>query len=117
MRHPAGWGLAEPVTQPWSPREITAHCRERAPTPTQVVVVGPGLVGQLHVERVDTGVLERIRFSGPRAGTVGQDVIDALAAEVAGTAACWCRLDDAQRAPYELLTAVLAHFGLPGAPR
>jgi hypothetical protein len=27
--------------------------------------------------------------------------------------ACWCRLDGRRRAPYELLTAVLQHFGLP----
>lgn len=174
---PSGWGVAEPVTQPWSPREVTAHCRERAPSPTQLVVIGPGMVGQLHVERVDTGVLERLRFSGPVAGTVGQEVIETLAGEVAGTArsmivaahpgrlhgqraslptppalpygilighpvfaqhgvdhakatpaaqvsilgqgarqACWCRLDAGPGRPYELLTAVLTHFGLPAAP-
>lgn len=175
---PAGWGVAEPVTQPWSPREVTAHCRERSPSPTRLVVIAPGMVGQLHVERVDTGVLETIRFSGPVAGTVGQAAIEALAGEVASTArsmivaahpgrlygqraslptppalpygillghpvlakrglghaqatpaaqvsilgqgarqACWCRLDTGPGQPYELLTAVLTHFGLPPAPR
>ncbi|HWR49189.1 MAG TPA: DUF6177 family protein [Pseudonocardiaceae bacterium] len=170
---PAGWGVAEPATQPWSPRELTAQCRERAPAPTQLVVVGSGVVGQLRVQRVDTGVLEEIRLSGPPAAVVGQDVIEELAEAIADTArsmivaaqpgrltglrtsrptppalpygillghpvvaergmaharatpaaqvsllgrgarqACWCRLDGGQRAPFELLTAVLAHFGL-----
>jgi Family of unknown function (DUF6177) len=178
---PAGWGVAEPATQPWCPRELTALCRERAPAPTQLVVVGSGVmgsgvVGQLRVQRVDTGVLEGIRLSGPPAAVVGQDVIEELAEAIADTArsmivaaqpgrlaglrtsrptppalpygilighpvvaergmaharatpaaqvsflgratrpACWCRLDGGQRAPFELLTAVLAHFGLANA--
>jgi hypothetical protein len=85
-RAPAGWGIAEPVTQPWSPRELTAQCRERAPAPTQLVVVGAGVIGQLRVARVDTGVLERIQLSGPPAAVVGQDAIEELVAAVAGTA-------------------------------
>ncbi|HSL09192.1 MAG TPA: DUF6177 family protein [Pseudonocardiaceae bacterium] len=174
-RAPAGWGIAEPATQPWSTRELTAQCRERAPAPTQLVVVGAGVIGQLRVERVNTGVLERIRLSGPPAAVVGQDAVEELVAVLAGTArsmivaaqpgrleglrsnhptppalpygillghsvvaergiaharaapaaqvsllgsgtrqACWCRLDGrGRRAPYELLTAVLQHFGLP----
>jgi hypothetical protein len=170
---PAGWGVGEPVTQPWSPRELTAHCRERAPAPTRLVVVGSALVGQLRVQQLDTGVLERVRLSGPPAAVVGQDLVEALAAQLADTVrsmivaaqpgrlhglrsgcpapptlpygillghrlvaerglaharatpaaqvsilgrasrpACWCRLDGTERAPFEVLTAVLSHFGL-----
>ncbi|GDY33528.1 DUF6177 family protein [Gandjariella thermophila] len=83
---PTGWGVAEPATQPWSAREITAYCRDGAPNPAQLVVVGSGVVGQLAVERVDTGMLERVRLSGPPAGAVSQDSVDALAAEIVGTA-------------------------------
>lgn len=83
---PTGWGIAEPATQPWSPREITAHCRDRAPRSTKLIVVGPGVVGQLQVSRLDTGVLEEIKLSGPPAGTVHQDHIEALAEQIAGTA-------------------------------
>jgi hypothetical protein len=171
---PTGWGIAEPATQPWSAREITAHCRDRAPKATKLIVVGSGVVGQLQVSRVDTGVLEEIRLSGPAAGEVHQDSIEALAEEIAGTArlmvvaahpgrrnglrssaptlpalpygmlighemvavggldhakrtpatrvrilgsgrrnAAWCRLDQGQKAPFEQLTDILRHFGLP----
>lgn len=175
---PAGFGVAEPVTQPWSPREVTAFCRDRAPSPSQLVVTGGGVLGQLQVSRVDTGVHEQIRVSGPAAAVVDQSVVDALAAEVALSArsmivaahpgragglrlnaptmpalpygiligrsevakqgvahaqaapgtrttmigpanrpACWCRLDAGPGQPYELLTAVLRHFGMSDPPR
>jgi len=51
-----------------------------------LVVVGPGVVGQLSVSRVDTGLLEEIKLSGPAAGTVDQANIETLADQVAGTA-------------------------------
>lgn len=85
---PAGWGVGEPATQPWSPREVTAACRERAPDPTALVVVGGEAgrraLGRLRVSRVDTGVLEELRLSGPAASTVAQAALDDLAAALAG---------------------------------
>jgi hypothetical protein len=176
-RPPAGWGVAEPVTQPWSRREVTAHCRGRTPAPTALVVIGgPGdrtAVGVLRVERTDTGVLERFRLAGPSSGAVGTEAIEDLAAAVADTArsmivavhptrsdgtlpagpslpalpygilfgpevvadrgighaqaapaaavrvlgpghrrAVWCRLGTPDAAPFEVLTAVLRHFGV-----
>lgn len=177
---PSGWGTSEPVTQPWSPREITTYCRDRAPTSTQIVVTGNGVLGQILVERTDAAVREQVRLCGPRAGVVDASAVESLAADVAGSArsmivaahpgrfdglragrftmpalpygilvghpvvtelgvahaeqvpvtltsilgdgvrqACWCRLDAGPGRPYELLTAVLEHFGvLPtdGAP-
>ncbi|KOX13548.1 hypothetical protein ADK67_44080 [Saccharothrix sp. NRRL B-16348] len=171
---PLGWGTAEPATQPWSTREITAHCRGRAPLPTHLVIVGNGALGTLTVERVDTGVLERLQVTGPPAGTVSQGAVDGLITDLAATArtvlvavhprrtgglrsaapcppslpygiligsdvvreqgaeharaapavdirlvgppgrpACWCRLSGGGQAPYELLTEILHHFGLP----
>jgi hypothetical protein len=87
---PLGWGTGEPATQPWSPRQITEVCRDRAPDPTALVVVGgtPGrrVVGRLRAERVTSGVLEEVRLAGPAAAEVGQDAIDALVEDVAGTA-------------------------------
>jgi len=166
---PAGWGVSEPVTQPWSPREITALCRDRAPSATQVVVLGNGVVGQILVERTAEAVRERVHLSGPQAGVVDAEAIEALAEQLAGSArslivaahpgrhdglrtgkptppalpyailvgrsvvaerglghaeqvpvtryrildgACWCRLDSGPDRPYELLTAVLRHFGI-----
>ncbi|MCE6996887.1 DUF6177 family protein [Saccharothrix sp. S26] len=172
---PTGWGVSEPATHPWSRREVTAHCRERSPRPTRVVVVGDDAVGVLEVERVDTGVLERVKVSGPASGRVGQDAVEAMVDALAPTArtvvvsvhptrvagarpstptppalpygiligaeavtdpelarsapapsarlagrpdrpSCWVRLSGGPRAPYETLTAVLRHFGLPEQP-
>jgi hypothetical protein len=85
---PLGWGTAEPATQPWSEREISGFCRDRAPQPTALVVVagGPGrrAVGRMKVTRVTAGVLEEVRLAGPAASAVAQDAIDELVEDVAG---------------------------------
>lgn len=87
---PAGWGATEPVTEPWSTSEVTAFCRDRAPDPTSLVVVGGRhrnhVVGRLQVRRVAAGVLEEVRLAGPAASAVGQDAVEQLAADLAGTA-------------------------------
>jgi Family of unknown function (DUF6177) len=64
-----GWGTAEPVTQRWSRDGLTEFCRERAPDPTKLVVVGgtasvPTL-GTLTAVRVQDGLLEHIRIGVP----------------------------------------------------
>jgi hypothetical protein len=85
---PLGWGTGEPATQPWSPRQVTELCHDRAPDPTALVVVGGGagrrVVGRLRAERVTSGVLEEVRLAGPAAAEVGQDVIDGLVEDLAG---------------------------------
>jgi len=83
---PTGWGTSEPATQPWSPREITTFCRDRAPTSAQVVVTGNGVLGQILVERTETAVREQTRLSGPRAGVVDAAAIESLAGQVVGSA-------------------------------
>jgi Family of unknown function (DUF6177) len=64
---PNGWGVREPVTQPWSRRELTAFARSRAPKPTSLVIVaGPHhqpLTGVFGIERVNTGILTRTRIA------------------------------------------------------
>jgi hypothetical protein len=85
---PTGWGTAEPATQPWSAREVTAFCRDRAPDATALVVVAgePGrrAVGRLEVTPVTTGVLEEVRLAGPAAAAVAQDTVDDLVEDLAG---------------------------------
>lgn len=87
---PTGWGTAEPVSQPWSARELTAFCRTRAPRPTSLVVVGAdpirGVVGMLTVTRVTTGVLEEVRLIGPASRRANQDAVEQLAHQLATTA-------------------------------
>jgi hypothetical protein len=86
---PLGWGTAEPATQPWSAREVTEFCRDRAPQPTALVVVAgePGrrAVGRLEVTPVTTGVLEEVRLAGPAAAAVARATIDELVEDVAGS--------------------------------
>ncbi|ONF72573.1 DUF6177 family protein [Amycolatopsis keratiniphila] len=83
---PTGWGNAEPATRPWSAEEVTEYCRNRAPGHTQLVVVGPGMTGQLRVSSADRGLVEETLLSGPGAGTVRPEDVASLAGQVAGTA-------------------------------
>lgn len=83
---PTGWGVAEPVGQRWTVREIDRHCRGRAPDPTVLVVAGDGALGTLHVEATATGLVERLSISGPSAGLVRVEALDALADDLGGTA-------------------------------
>ncbi|MDT0569790.1 DUF6177 family protein [Streptomyces sp. DSM 3412] len=58
---PAGWGTAEPVNLPWSPRQLTDLARERAPEPTQLLVVGTPdrpAMATVRVTRTTKGVEE-----------------------------------------------------------
>jgi hypothetical protein len=66
---PAGWGTAEPVNLPWSPRQLTDLARDRAPEPTHVVAVGHSdrtAIATMRVTRTKTGVEEDIKL-GPAA--------------------------------------------------
>lgn len=83
---PTGWGVAEPAGQRWTVREVDRHCRGRAPDPTTVVVTGADVLGTLRVEATATGLVERVYVSGPAAGRVPSGALDALAADLAGTA-------------------------------
>lgn len=83
---PTGWGVVEPVTEPWSAPALTKLCRDRMPAPTELIVTGSGVVGRLRAQEVGTGVLEEVEFSGPPAGTVPREAIETLAAEAAGFA-------------------------------
>ncbi|WP_053696176.1 DUF6177 family protein [Streptomyces sp. NRRL F-5755] len=60
---PAGWGTAEPVNLPWTPRQMTDLAHERSPEPTWFVVVGsrarPGLA-TVRVSRTKAGVEEHV---------------------------------------------------------
>lgn len=86
---PAGWGVAEPATYPWSRSDLTAFCRTRAPKPTSLVIVGgepwSAVLGVLTVERVDTGVREQLRLAGPQLSTIDDATIEGLAEKLAGT--------------------------------
>jgi len=82
---PLGWGVAEPVTEPWSASEVSAHCLVRAPRPASLVITGEGVTGRLQVSQVDEDVVEELRLSGPLAGSVDTRRVEDLAAECAGT--------------------------------
>jgi hypothetical protein len=64
---PAGWGVAEPVTQRWDRMALTALCRQRAPRPTALVIVGGTherlALGTLTISRTSSGVVERLRLT------------------------------------------------------
>jgi hypothetical protein len=87
---PAGWGVAEPATEPWSRRDVTSFCRDRAPTPTSLTIVGGdpwrAVLGVLTLERMATGVREQVRLAGPPLSSVGAETVEALAEQLAGAA-------------------------------
>lgn len=60
---PSGWGVAEPVTQPWDRGALTAFARRRMPTASRLVAVGSGrspLVSVVEVNRTDIGLQEDV---------------------------------------------------------
>ncbi|BBC36184.1 uncharacterized protein SGFS_074780 [Streptomyces graminofaciens] len=60
---PGGWGTAEPVNLPWSPRQLTDLARARVPEPSQLIVVGrperPALA-TVRITRTTAGVEEDV---------------------------------------------------------
>ncbi|MEU3513155.1 DUF6177 family protein [Streptomyces longwoodensis] len=63
---PVGWGTAEPVNLPWSPEQLTDLARDRAPAPTQLVVVGAPdrtAIATQRISRTTAGVAEEIRLT------------------------------------------------------
>ncbi|MEV6602407.1 DUF6177 family protein [Actinoplanes sp. NPDC051346] len=62
-RPPAGWGTAEPATQPWDRHTLTDLCRERAPRRTWLCAVGDGApaLAAMVISRPGESVLETIR--------------------------------------------------------
>jgi hypothetical protein len=79
---PAGWGLHEPVTQPWSTRELTRLARSRAPAPSSLTLVaGPPtrpLLGLVEGRRVTTGVYTRARIATGMPHAPGSDALALL---------------------------------------
>ncbi|WP_433260122.1 DUF6177 family protein [Actinosynnema sp. CS-041913] len=74
-----GWGVAEPVTQRWSRARLTEFCRERAPRPTKLVVVGrPSVLGTLAVAVVGGAVLEHLHVGVGSPAGADQAAVDRL---------------------------------------
>ncbi|MET1155526.1 DUF6177 family protein [Arthrobacter sp.] len=66
---PAGWGIHEPVSEPWDTAELTRYCYDTAPMTSNIIVVGrprPGTevpsIGVLTVTRSSTGVHESVEL-------------------------------------------------------
>ena len=71
---PRGWGVCEPVSEPWDAEAASAFCYDRSPATTRLEVVGhaadqaavppaaAGSVGVMTVERTSRGVLETIEL-------------------------------------------------------
>jgi hypothetical protein len=60
---PAGWGVHEPVSEPWNRAELTALARRRMPTDTRFVAVGPApgsMIATIGATRTERGVEETV---------------------------------------------------------
>ncbi|MFF6997324.1 DUF6177 family protein [Streptomyces sp. NPDC008313] len=63
---PSGWGTAEPINLPWSPRQLTGLARHRAPSPTHFLAVGHPdrpAIATLRTTRTTVGVAEDVTFT------------------------------------------------------
>jgi hypothetical protein len=86
---PSGWGLAEPMTEPWEPAALTAVARERMPRPSVLMLAGGGdraALGTLRAERSRSSVTESISISVGYDGGPPIGVLPELVAAVAGDA-------------------------------
>ncbi|WP_030668309.1 DUF6177 family protein [Streptomyces sp. NRRL B-1347] len=116
---PAGWGTAEPINLPWSPRQLTALARDRAPHPSHLLVVGhpdrPALA-TLRVERTRTGVAQEVTLAlGLAAGAPAPlDAIEPLAEVLVGRHGLRTMLVTLHPARADL--TVPAHLEHPPAP-
>ncbi|MEU6391749.1 DUF6177 family protein [Streptomyces sp. NPDC046939] len=104
---PCGWGTAEPVNLPWSPRQMTDLARDRAPDPTHTIVTGtPGhpAIATHRTTRTTAGVAEDVTLTvGYTAGrSVPLDTIEALAAELVITSGLTTMLTTLTTAPADL---------------
>jgi hypothetical protein len=87
---PAGWGTAEPVSQPWNVNQLTAYCRRRAPKPTWLSVVGgkDGLsaMGAVEIHRRPAGLEEVINVAvATPDGLPTPDAVQAIAERLANS--------------------------------
>ncbi|MCX5529797.1 DUF6177 family protein [Streptomyces sp. NBC_00006] len=87
---PAGWGTAEPINLPWSPRQLTDLARDRAPEPTHTLAIGAPdcpAIATHRTTRTTTGITEDITLTvGYGADeTAPLDAIEPLAAELVAT--------------------------------
>ncbi|MFJ9666936.1 DUF6177 family protein [Streptomyces sp. NPDC101219] len=107
---PAGWGTAEPVNLPWSPRRLTELARDRAPEPTHLLVTGhpdrPALAW-IRVTRTTAGVEQDVTL------TLGYgeheepplETIPSLAGTLVEEHGLTTMLTSVRRAPRDLTTA------------
>ncbi|TCK59657.1 DUF6177 family protein [Curtobacterium sp. PhB136] len=70
---PTGWGTHEPAGRPWSRHDLTAAARDRMPTSTRFVVIGPGSASTVTAQRTDHGV-EELTTGLVSAGPIGDPV-------------------------------------------
>ncbi|MFS4091101.1 DUF6177 family protein [Streptomyces sp. AF1A] len=87
---PTGWGTAEPINLPWSPRQLTELARSRSPQPTHALVIGTPdqpAIATHRTTRTTAGIAEEVTFTigYPTAAEVPLDAIEPLAAELVGT--------------------------------
>ncbi|MBG0738398.1 hypothetical protein IV500_03000 [Paeniglutamicibacter antarcticus] len=84
---PAGWGVHEPVSEPWDVAAVTGYCYAGAPAPAALVVVGnarPGTnvptIATLTVERTATGVHESLELLAETTDPLSSAELESFAA-------------------------------------
>ncbi|WNM29215.1 DUF6177 family protein [Streptomyces sp. Li-HN-5-11] len=118
-RPPAGWGTAEPVNLPWSPRQLTDLARDRAPRPTHLVAVGDPdcpAIATLRITRTTAGVAQdtTLTLGYALAADVPLDAIESLAATLVNEHNLTTMLTTLRAARADL--TLPPHLGFPPIP-
>lgn len=90
---PLGWGMQEPVTEPWDPREITRRFSRGEPFDALLHVAGPAgahrLAGTLLIQRPRNGVVEQVQAAVERDGVSAGDELEETAAALFRAGVRW----------------------------
>lgn len=107
---PGGWGTAEPVNLPWSPRQLTDLARERMPEPSHLIVVGRPerpAIAAVRVTRTTKGVEEDVVLTVGYAAEeeLPLDRVESLAETLVTEHSLKTMLTSVRQAPADLTTA------------
>lgn len=94
---PLGWGLQEPVTEPWDPEEITARVSRGEPLDVLLHVAGPDgehrPAATTLIQRPRNGVVEHVSLAGERSAPMEAAELTALAHALHRQGVRWARVE------------------------
>lgn len=116
-RAPDGWGVLEPVTEPWDVKALSKrYISDRSAqnllhVVTHEVVNGGDLVGALRIERPRRGVVERVSMAMPTEAPATDELRQAFVEVMTAQGVRWARLSHV--VGFDPATRVPRYTGVP----